>query len=423
MNKHLAYEETIACVQCGYCLPSCPTYVTLGKERYSPRGRIHLVKMVAEGKLSLDDISDSLELCLGCRACEDVCPTNIKYGKIFESYKVEKTENEQMPFIEKFVMQKVLPNKFWMQILSHSLEWYQKTNMDKLVRKSSILSIFPEQIRTFEGITPSITSPKKKDRDSQVFKSKEKPKARVGFFTGCVMDVFFARVNDLSIKLLQYAGYEVVMIKEQTCCGALQHHSGDKSFAKKLAKQNIAVFEKHDVDYVVNSIGGCGAMLVEYDELLADEPEWVSRAEQFAEKSVDISVLLNKYSLPFVKEIKETVTYQPSCHLRNVQNVKHEPIELLTSIPGIRYLPLSDMEMCCGSAGIYNLVHYDTAMKILDEKMEHVKSVAPDIIVTSNPGCHLQMCLGVKREGLEKKVKVLHLVELLAEACNIHETL
>jgi len=423
MNKHLAYEETNACVQCGYCLPACPTYVTLRKESYSPRGRIHLIKMAAEGKLSLNDISDSLELCLGCRACEVVCPTNVEYGKIFESYKVEKAKNEQTSLVEKFIMQKVLPNKFWMQFLSHSFKWYQKTNMDKWVRKSSILSIFPEQIRTFEEITPTIESQKKKNRDSQVFKPKDKPKARAGFFVGCVMDVFFAKVNDLSIKLLQYAGYEVVMIKEQTCCGALQHHSGDQSFAKKLAKQNIAAFEKYDVDYVVNSIGGCGAMLVEYDKLLEDETEWSSRAKQFAEKSVDISVLLNKAGLSFVREIKGTVTYQPSCHLRNVQNVTNAPVDLLTSIPGIRYLPLPDMEMCCGSAGIYNLIHYDTAMKILDEKMSHVKKITPDIIVTSNPGCHLQMRLGVKREGLEKKVKVLHLVELLAEACNIDEPL
>ncbi|MFC0272747.1 (Fe-S)-binding protein [Metabacillus herbersteinensis] len=419
MSSKLAYKETFDCVQCGYCLPACPTYVTMGKERHSPRGRINLVQMAAEGKIALNEIEDSLDLCLGCRACETVCPTNVQYGKILESFKEAKAETKDTSLIEKLTLQKALPNKLLLRTLTKSLGVYQKTKLDKLVRKSNLLGFLPEQLRAFEEITPTVENPKKQMRKNTVLPAQGKVKARIGFFTGCIMDVFFSRINDLSIKLLQHAGCEVTIIKEQTCCGALQHHSGDKSYSKKLAKENIAAFEKHNFDYVVNSIGGCGAMLVEYNHLLGDEQEWTERAKDFAKRNKDISVILNDLGISFEKEIKGVATYQPSCHLLNVQRVVNDPISLLTSIPGLTYIPLPKADMCCGSAGIYNIVHYEESMDILDEKMKSVHKITPDTIVTSNPGCHLQMCLGVKREGLEEKIKVVHIVELLAEACEL----
>lgn len=419
MSNKLAYKETFDCVQCGYCLPACPTYQTMGKERHSPRGRINLVQMAAEGKISLNEIEDSLDLCLGCRACENACPTNVQYGKILESFKEAKADSKDAPLLEKLTLRRALPNRFLLRTLTKSLGMYQKTKLDKMVRKSKMLGILPEQLRAFEEITPTVESPYRPIRKNIVLPAHGNVKARIGFFTGCIMDVFFAKINDLSIKLLQHAGCEVTIIKEQTCCGALQHHSGDKSFSKKLAKENIAAFEKDNFDYVVNSIGGCGAMLVEYDHLLADEPEWTKRAKSFAKRNKDISVILNELGISFKKEMKGLVTYQPSCHLLNVQKVVTDPVTLLTSIPGITYRPLPKADMCCGSAGIYNIVHYEESMDILDDKMKNVHKITPDIIVTSNPGCHLQMCLGVKREGLEGKIKVVHIVELLAEACDI----
>ncbi|KIL45815.1 iron-sulfur cluster-binding protein [Jeotgalibacillus soli] len=375
------------------------------------------MKLAAEGKISLDEISDSLDLCLGCRACETACPTNVQYGKILESFKVAKSESNQSPFIEKLALQNALPNKFWQKAAVRTLGIYQKTKLNKLARKSGLLRVLPERLRAFEEITPVVQPPKRKVRQNTILP--KKAKLNVAFFTGCVMDVFFAKINDLSIRLLEHAGCHVTIIKEQTCCGALQHHSGDKSFTKKLAKENITAFEQAEYDYVVNSIGGCGAMLVEYDKLLENEPQWVERAEKFAKKNIDISVILSSLGISFEKEINKVVTYQPSCHLLNVQKVKDDPVKLITSIPGLTYLPLPQADMCCGSAGIYNIVHYEESMDILDEKMKHVHTVRPAVIVTSNPGCHLQMCLGVKREGLEKKIRVVHIVELLAEACGI----
>ncbi|MDQ0271457.1 (Fe-S)-binding protein [Cytobacillus purgationiresistens] len=418
MTEHLAYKETFDCVQCGYCLPACPTYVSIGKESHSPRGRINLVQMAAEGKISIEEITDSMELCLGCRACETVCPTNVQYGKILESYKEVKAEEEKPFILNKLAMQKGLPNKKILSVLTSSLKLYQNSGLNKAARKTNLLGLLPDQLQAFEEITPAIEKPDKKLRAAVQFPPSQ-TKARIAFFTGCIMDVFFAKINDLSIKLLQHAGCEVTVIKEQTCCGALQNHDGDRSTSKKLAKENITAFEQGNYDYIVNSIGGCGAMLVEYDELLKDEQKWAGRAKAFAEKNKDVSVILNKLDIAFNKEMNITATYQPSCHLLNVQKVSEAPVQLLRSIPEITYIPLPKGDMCCGSAGIYNVVHYHESMDILDSKMENVKKIVPEMIVTSNPGCHLQMSLGVKREGLAHKVKVVHIVELLAEACGI----
>ncbi|GLB61933.1 (Fe-S)-binding protein [Cytobacillus sp. NCCP-133] len=418
MTSQLAYRETFDCVQCGYCLPACPTYATMGKERHSPRGRINLVQMAAEGKITIDEINESMELCLGCRACETACPTNVQYGKILESFKELKAAAAPAPFIENMALQKALPNKKLLAAMRASLRAYQRTGLDSFARKSKMLGILPEQLQAFAEITPAIELPHKQLRKSTQSPEHE-PKVRVAFFTGCIMDVFFAKINDLSIQLLKHAGCEVTVIKEQTCCGALQNHGGDTNTSKKLAKENIAAFEKGKFDYVVNSIGGCGAMLVEYDHLLANDPEWAERAKVFVQKNKDVSVLLNKLGIDFSRELAGVITYQPSCHLLNVQKVANDPVQLLESIPGLTYIPLPKGDMCCGSAGIYNLVHYEESMEILDAKMENVQTVSPDTIVTSNPGCHLQMCLGVKREGLQDKVRVVHIVELLAEACGI----
>lgn len=418
MTSKLAYKETFDCIQCGYCLPACPTYATMRKERHSPRGRINLVQMAAEGKISIDEITESMELCLGCRACETACPTNVQYGKILESFKHVKATKTRESLMENMALKKALPNKKLLSMMRASLRTYQKAGLDSFARKSRVLKILPAQLRAFEEITPAIEMPNKQLRKTTLT-PEHQPKARVAFFTGCIMDVFFAKINDLSMKLLTYAGCEVTVIKEQTCCGALQHHSGDTDTSKKLAKENIAAFERGSFDYVVNSIGGCGAMLIEYDQLLADEQDWAERAKVFVHKNKDISVILHQLGVTFKKKIAGVITYQPSCHLTNVQKVARDPVQLLQSIPGIMYMPLPKGDMCCGSAGIYNIVHYEASMEILDAKMEHVQKVSPDIIVTSNPGCHLQMCLGVKREGLEDKVRVVHIVELLAEACGI----
>ncbi|HLS20526.1 MAG TPA: (Fe-S)-binding protein [Bacillota bacterium] len=423
----LAYEETFDCVQCGYCLPACPTYISMGSESQSPRGRINLVKMAAEGKITYSELEGPIELCLGCRACEVVCPTNVQYGKILDSALavINEHKKKNLPrratLFKEFVFGKAITNKTMLKAGSTGLTFYQKTGLQKIAQKTKVLNILPENLRTFEKVLPRVEGLIARRQRQQHYSSKVEPKFHIGFFTGCVMDAVFSRINTLSIKLLQAIGCEVTIIKDQTCCGALQHHSGEVDITKKLAKQNIEAFEKYDFDYIVNSIGGCGAMLVEYDRLFGDDDTWKERAKRFAKKNVDISVILNQFTLPFKRDIDRIVTYQPSCHLSNVQKRVNEPLQLIQSIPGLQFIELPNQQMCCGSAGIYNVIHFKEAMEILDEKMTNVNKIASrlDTIITTNPGCHLQMKVGVEREGLTDQIKVIHLVELLAEACDI----
>ncbi|MEO4053013.1 (Fe-S)-binding protein [Solibacillus sp. CAU 1738] len=424
----LAYQETLSCVQCGYCLPTCPTYITFKKETHSPRGRINLVKMAAEGKITYDDMTEAIDLCLGCRACETACPTNVQYGKILESAieVLAKHKNEQLKsrvkVMKSLLFNQVVPNEQIRKVLGAGLAFYQKTGLQKVAHKTGVLRVLPENLHAFETILPTVEGPIKRSKRERFYEAAT-PQAtfKIGFFVGCIMDTMFSSINTLSMKLLQQAGCEVTVIQEQGCCGALHQHSGLSDKTRELAKRNIEAFERYDFDYIVNSIGGCGAMLGEYPQLLDDSPEWVERAEKFSEKSVDISVILSQLSLPYTKPLSYKVTYQPSCHMTNVQKRVNEPLQMIQSIPGIDYIPLPDAHMCCGSAGIYNIVRYNHSMKILDEKMKHVEALTepPSIIVTTNPGCHLQMKLGAEREGLSQEIRVVHLVELLAEACSI----
>lgn len=423
LREKLAYDETFSCVQCGYCLPACPTYMSFGKETHSPRGRINLVKLAAEGKISIHDMAKPIDLCLGCRACETACPTNVEYGKILtsavnviEEYR-KKDRKRKEKILRNIVFHRTLPNKKVLNLIGKGLYVFQKTKANKLLRKSKILNSFPPAIGQMESITPTVELPLK--RSHTIVSPKSRPRFRIGYFPGCVMDTFFANINDLSIKLLEAGGCEVITIKEQGCCGALQQHAGEKDLAISLAKKNIEAYEKYEFDYIVNSIGGCGAALVEYHHYFAETDPWYNRAKKFAENNKDISVLLAKLDLPFTKEIRKAVSYQPSCHLTNVQKVVDEPLNMLRSIPGITYVPMEQKDMCCGSAGIYNIVHHEESMLILNHKMENVKRIIPEVIVTTNPGCHLQMLLGVKNEGLQDKIEVVHLVQLIAEACEI----
>ncbi|TGA99289.1 (Fe-S)-binding protein [Sporolactobacillus shoreae] len=423
-REKLNYDATFSCIQCGSCLPACPTYKTMGTETQSPRGRINLVKMAAEGKITLDELKEPIDLCLGCRACERVCPTNVAYGKILDSAKVALNEHEQVSvkkFQEDIYYNQVFSKKNVMGAGANLLWFYQKSGLRSLAEKTHLNHLLPESIATFEEILPSVSSPLHRHHRPDRIEPKQTPRYKVGFFKGCIMDALFDRINDLGMRLLAAGGCTVVAVDGQTCCGALHHHGGRTQQAKELAKQNIEAFETEAFDYVINTAGGCGAMLHEYPELFADDPSWEKRAEAFAARSIDISELLARLDLPVEKEIRKRVTYQPSCHMTNVQKVVDEPKQLIHSVRGIDFRELDNPDFCCGSAGIYNVVHFDESMKILDVKMGDVKARNPELIVTTNPGCLLQMKAGIEREGLQDHVRAIHLVELLAAACGLED--
>jgi glycolate oxidase iron-sulfur subunit len=428
----LAYNETFSCVQCGYCLPACPTYLTMGKETHSPRGRINLVKMAAEGRFTnLDLLSDSIDKCLGCRACETACPVGVDYGKIYESAKhaLEESREYSKPvrLLRSLLFDYLFPSKPLLRIFGSLLWLYQRTGIQTVVRKTKLLSYLPSHLDRFEAILPAVSSPVQHMKRPRHRTTTASPRYKVAFFTGCVMDVMYEKVNRLSMELLQQAGCEVIIMPGETCCGALHAHAGERQSAIKLAKQNIEAYErlgkKQDVDFIVNSIGGCGAQLKEYDHLFHEEANWYERSQAFAAKTKDISeILVMADPLPFKQDEqvkREIVTYQRSCHMSNVQKVQKPPLELLRSIPYVELREMNQKDLCCGSAGIYNMVNYEESMDILDDKMIHVKKTSAHTIVTTNPGCQLQLEMGVRREDMQGKVRVVHLVELLAEACGI----
>lgn len=421
LRSELNYDKTNKCVQCGYCLPACPTYLTMGVETHSPRGRINLVKMAGEGKIKdLSVLEEPLDLCLGCRACETVCPTGVEYGAILESARAAITRRKTFTVPQKamrnLLFKKVFPSRKAMNLIGNAMWVYEKSGVQKLARKSGLMKKLPAHLGEFEKITPPAVAPAQRASLPAFTPAKGERKYTVAMFVGCVMDAMFRRINQLSVQLLAEVGCDVIVVENQTCCGALHAHTGELDESKNLAKKNILAFARNDVDFIVNNAGGCGAMMVEYDHLLADEPEWAERAEQFVKKTKDISqVLVLCGGIQGEKRSAERVTYQRSCHMTNVQKVTEEPVSLLKNLSNVDLIEMNNANMCCGSAGIYNIVNYDASMEILDHKMKDVKETETTTIVTTNPGCLLQMMLGIEREKMGDRVRAVHLIEYLAE--------
>lgn len=400
------------CIHCGFCLQACPTYRETGLETASPRGRLAMMKGVVQGDLESDaGFAYEMNLCLGCRACESACPSGVQYGLVLEQARDLAEKTNPQPRLQRYAIRRVLPNARRLRSLVGLLGFYQRSGLRHLARR---LHLVPAALRDMERALPEAP------RRREPLATGSGP-VRVGLFLGCIQDALFQGTNAATSRLLAAAGCTVVVpdqLAGQTCCGALAAHAGDRAWAKELARQNIAAFEQVDVQYIVNNAGGCGALLKEYSHLLHDEPEWAERAAAFAAKVKDISEVLvaqglhkQELALPGVR-----VTYQDSCHLVHGQKVKSPPRTLLKAIKGIQYVELRDADRCCGSAGIYNLTHPEVSGAVLAEKMENAKATRAEIIVTANPGCLLQMRLGVERAGLADKVRVVHLVDLLDEA-------
>ena len=388
------------------------------RETHSPRGRINLVKMVAEGKAEIDDLREPIEKCLGCMACTTVCPTNVQYGKILESAQdvIEDSTEKRYSgrLVEDFLFNDFFPSARWMDLLGNGTWLFQKSGLDQRINDWDWL---PLHLNEFAAVLPRIPSPKERKSRATCYVRTRPATAKVGFFTGCVMDSVFFESNQNTIELLLRSGAEVVLPESQTCCGALHGHAGKAEKSVELAKENIRAFETESFDYIVNNAGGCGAKLIEYPHLFEEGSKWRERAISFSEHVVDISqVLVDLDQLTFTKPLEETVTYQPSCHMQHVQKVVEPPLTMLEKIPGLRLEELERPDFCCGSAGIYNIVNYEDSMKILDVKMDDVSRTDAESVVTCNPGCLLQMKLGIKREGMESKMDAVHLVDLLMRA-------
>lgn len=425
--EHVDEELLMDCMRCGFCLPACPTYLATNQdETHSPRGRIALMKAMRDGGVVWDgSVEDAFDMCLGCRACEPACPAGVQYGVLIEETRVAVQQAKPNSIIEKAVRKATFDGVFADQKKMAAgvklVQFYQKSGLQAAARKIGFLNLFPPFMKQMEAVLPNIESKKKRA-------PLLKPAAlKVAFFSGCLMDTLFQETNRKTIEMLEWLGAEVVLPKEQQCCGALHGHSGEMDKGLRNAKANLEAFDSDDYDYIVNNAGGCGAFLSEYGKHLQSDPQYAEKAADFSSRTIDISSLFVKLGLN--SRLKEMageaeaalVTYQDSCHLRNVNGVFLEPRSLLQDAPGFEYKELIDAGSCCGSAGIYNILQPEMAKRILDAKMIGVKKMQPAIVVTSNPGCLMQMQVGIQNERLEKEMKAVHIVDFLYDAIHRHQ--
>lgn len=424
-QEKMNQDELLNCMRCGFCLPTCPTYIESGyQETHSPRGRIALMKAVVDGLIEPDeDFERSLDLCLGCRACEPVCPSGVNYGHLLEDARdiVNQNKKFSMPVrvVRKAVFKGLFPHQNRMRGLTGLIGFYQRSGLQKVARGTGVMKLFPESLATMEKVLPNVPTMKEMKNRPEHLEAIGTKTHNVAFFSGCLMDTMFLETNNATMKLLQLAGCEIVIPSEQACCGALHGHSGEKDDAKALARRNIKAFEDTGVDFIITNAGGCGAFLVDYDHLLKDEPEWKDRAKAFTDKIKDISQILVEVGFHEKVELElpqQTITYQDSCHLRNVMKTASAPRTLLKAIKGVEYREMQNADRCCGSAGIYNIVESEMSMQLLDSKMVQAKETHATTIVTANPGCLLQMKLGIEREGLASNMSGVHIVDLLLQA-------
>lgn len=418
---HVDENRLMDCMRCGFCLPACPTYIHSDyDETQSPRGRIALMKAVRDGIVEWDgSIEEAFDLCLGCRACEPACPAGVQYGTLIEETREAvlsvKTQSLKEKAIRKGAFDHLFADQRKMKTAVKLVTFYQKSGLQKVVRKVGFMELFPPFMKDMER---SLPHPQKKRRDQLPHTEK---KTTVAFFAGCLMDTMFQETNRNTIELLERLGCDVVIPKGQQCCGALQGHSGEMDRARRNAKVNLEAFDLEGIDYIVNNAGGCGAFLSEYDRLFESDSNLHALGRKFVEKQIDISSLLVKLGIidELLKqpttETTEIVTYQDSCHLRNVTKVKDEPREILNAVKGSLFVELPDAHLCCGSAGIYNLLQPEMAARILSSKMEEVKRIQATTIITTNPGCLLQMKVGVEREGLSGTARAMHVVDFIHE--------
>ena len=408
------------CIHCGLCLNHCPTYRTLGVEMDSPRGRIYQVLQVDEGRLRIDDsFVTHIDRCLGCMACETACPSGVPYGRIVERARAQIETHYKRPALQRLVRwafyQNILKDYHRLAQAARAMRFYQTSWLRKFVRRSGILKLFG--MEEVERLAPQIDSDFFFDEFGMLIPAVGEKRGRVGFHAGCIANVAFSRLNYATVRLLSMNGVEVYVTPRQRCCGALHAHAGYREDARKQARKNIDTFldGSHRYDAIVTNAAGCGSTLKEYDDLLADDPEYKRRAHEFSAKVKDVTEFLAEIGLRAPQHpCMERVTYQDPCHLAHAQKVRSVPRDLLKTI-GATIVELPHWDQCCGSAGTYNVTQNDLSMKILDAKMDDVRVVAAEvsIVVTANVGCMLQLRAGMEKNGLNLPVK--HVIELLNE--------
>ena len=408
-------EKLLTCVHCGLCLPACPTYRHLGNENDSPRGRIYLMRGVVEGKIEPGEaFTTHIDLCLGCRGCETVCPSGVPYGHLLEAARAEVAIDKQArgsrsEALLRFVLNTVFTSPLRLRFGLTLARWFRDSGLARAAfqilrgRPRFAIALLLAS-RSIHGKRQAITA----IRSTQAA-------IRVGLLRGCVMEGLFRQTNRATERVLVRNGCEILDVRGQVCCGALHAHAGQIETARLLARKNIAAFLESGSDWIIVNAAGCGSAMKEYGELLADDPLFGDKARVFSSRVRDISEFLIENDIePPTGHIKRQVAYDAPCHLMHAQRIAIAPVEVLQRIPGITLVPLRRFESCCGGAGIYNLQHPDLSNDILNEKIENIIESGADTVATANPGCIMQIGAGVLLNGI--KVDVVHPIELLDAA-------
>jgi glycolate dehydrogenase iron-sulfur subunit len=402
-------EELRKCVHCGICLPQCPTYRVLGEEMDSPRGRIYLMRAAAEGRIEpTPTFARHLDLCLGCRACETACPSGVRFGSLLEATRGELRRRGPPAgrrLLDRFIYS-VFPEPGRLGAALALVRFYQRSGLQRLLRATGALTLVP-RLAAMEGLLGEV---ERAEPLPPVIPARGRTRGRVGLLTGCVQRFLYPRVNRDTARLLALAGWEVVVPRAQGCCGALELHAGRTDAFRARARRLVATFGE-DIDWVVTNAAGCGSAMKEYGH-------WVREASGLAARTRDVTELLVDAELPLGR-LELSVTYHDPCHLAHGQRVRAQPRALLQRIPGLRLVELAESDLCCGSAGVYNIFEPAIARQLQELKVARIAASGARVVATGNPGCLMQIAQGARARGLD--VAVVHPVELLARAADAYQ--
>ncbi len=435
IGQTIPYDRFLDCVHCGLCTAACPTYVVTGNENDGPRGRIYLMRAVVDGRMDLTDkVRHHLELCLDCRSCETACPSGVQYGRLIEPFRVE-MEQPSKPgdqarsapsakhapdWFQRWILHGLFPNRNRMKWALTPARWMQRLRIDRLLEKTGLTKLLPKRLQRMQAQLPTLKAPL--PELPEFLPAKGTRRAKVALFIGCVADAMFRHVHWATARVLQENGCDVVVPRSQACCGAIHYHSGAAEPASNLMSQNVSAFQDASIDAIIVNVAGCGAMLKDYSHIseelhhlkhgsaAASAPD--RQLAAFCSKIKDINEFL--MALGPVKpdgRLEAVIAYQDACHLQHAQKIRQQPRDLLKLIPGVSIRAINEAELCCGAAGSYNLTQPEMADQLGERKLKCLLEVKPDVIVSGNAGCSLQLQAQLKRS--QTNLPVVHPVELL----------
>jgi glycolate oxidase iron-sulfur subunit len=419
--KKLDYSVVQQCMHCGLCLPTCPTYDATKLERNSPRGRIALMRAIADDKLDATrTFAEEMYFCLGCLACMTACPAGVNYAELFEHARAEAERTQMLAspkrnFIRKFTVGWLFMDLARLRFVGRLMRLYQQLGLQSLIRKSGVMRLFPKRLQELESMTPQVQPQFSADLIPPITPTRGEKKYRVAVLTGCAQDLIFSDVNRDTVEVLAANGCEVVTPPKQNCCGSLHAHNGEWQLAQILARRNIDQFPPSEFDAIITNAAGCGSHLKHYSTFLGDDPSYAQRAHEWDLKVKDIHEWLAQIGLKPTQSTRPgAITYHEACHLCHGQKITAQPRQVLKSITGLNLVELPESTWCCGSAGIYNIIQPEMANDLLDRKIQRIKTTGVDTVATGNPGCLLQIINGARKHGIN--LRVVHPITLLAEA-------